>query len=267
MIELTEEQFECVKPLIPKIEGYLEIKAVIEKNNPGWVFIDSYINPQISIIWNKGNGGFYLLGNNITKYSDKINSLIDIQIKQKLASIGEDYVEISPVPPVSNGDIENIFNYRNIYSWEQSVFQYNKNEKIQLLKNDKLCEIKKIFENNNNIINIDFLKNKILNYWNSIEIFLAKGDGFCIVKDNMIIALAITGWMAGKIHELSIETLEKYRQKGYAKICSSALINHYLGKGYIPYWECEKENTPSLKLAENFGFNKLYDYLCYGFSI
>jgi len=87
------------------------------------------------------------------------------------------------------------------------------------------------------------------------------------IIDNIVASLAITGWIAGNIHEISIETEENYRRKGYAKICASALINYYLQKCYIPHWECETANTASTKLAEGFGFTKLNDYLVYGFKI
>lgn len=265
MIELQKDSFDCVNSLIPSEEGFVEIKAVIEENNPGWVFVDSQSDPQIAIIWNKGNGGFYLLGKNIAQKKEEINSFIDSNIKSKLMSIGIEYFEVSSVPPVSNDDMEYVFKSRNYDSWEQSVYRYKQNKRIPLLDNPNLHDIKEVLHNQT--INFSFMENKILDYWNSIDAFVEKAEGFCIIVDNMVVSLALTGWVAGNVHEITIETIEKYRQRGFAKVCSSALINHYLEKGYIPHWECEKNNTASLKIAEGFGFSKLYDYLCYGFGI
>jgi len=263
MLELQKELYNCVNSLLPSGDGHIEIKAVIEKNNPGWVFVDSQQDPQMAIIWNKGNGGFYLLGNDIARNKDEINSFIDSIIKPKLMSIGENYLEISSAPPISNCDMENVLNSRNYDSWEQSVYLYKHKGIIALTDNAYLNDIKEVLENQD--INMSFVENNILNYWDSIDTFLTKADGFCIIVDNVAVSLALTGWVAGNVHEIIIDTIEEHRKKGFAKICSSALINRYLEKGYVPYWECEKSNIASAKIAEGFGFIKLYDYLCYGF--
>jgi hypothetical protein len=267
MIELQKGDFDCVRSLLNYKEGYMESKAVIEKNNPGWVFVDSYPNPKYILIWSQGNNGFYLLGNEINNYYKEINHFIDSYIKSKLQSIGVNYLEISTVPPITDYELKDLFKFRILDSWEQSVYQYNKKNKIQNINNNYLYDIKDILQKEYNIKNIGFIKNKILNYWDSIETFFEKADGFCILTENDVVSIALTGWIAGNVHQISIETIENQKQKGYGKICSSALFNRYLEKGIIPYWECEKNNIASVKIVEQLCFSKLFDYTCYGFSI
>ena len=115
--------------------------------------------------------------------------------------------------------------------------------------------------------NIAFVNDKILNYWESFETFNAKGYGYCLLVDNVVASLAITGWTAGNVYAISIETENIYRCKGYAKICASSLLNCYLQKGYVSHWECETDNIASAKLAESLGFVKLNNYLVYGFKL
>ena len=129
-----------------------------------------------------------------------------------------------------------------------------------------MCDIKDVGEKYP-VKNIKFVNDKILNYWDSIDAFHPKANGYCLIIDNIVASLAITGWIAGSTHTISIETIEDYRCKGYAKFCASALISRYFQKGYIPHWECESANIASAKLAQGFGFIKLNDYLCYGFKI
>jgi len=268
MLEIQKKSFHCVKALFEDNDAYVEPKGVIEGNNPGWVFVNSINNPQIALIWTKGNEGFYLLGNNqIINYSEELNGFIDTHIKSKLLSMDKTYFEISVVPPVIDNDLKYIFKNRHLESWVQSVYQYKHKNGINIINNNNLYNIKEILQNKHIVENMDFVRSKILNYWYSIDIFIKKANGFCIFIDNKIVSMAITGWIAGNVHTISIETDENYRNKGYAKLCSSVLLNKYLENNYIPHWECEKENIGSAKIAEYLGFTKLFDYVLYGFKI
>jgi len=268
IFELSKEQFQCVNSLLPVSEGYIEPKAVIERNNPGWVFVDSMSDPHAALIWSQGNEGFYIFGNQIDSYAKDLNHFIDIYIKPKLVNRGIKYFQISSVPPATDSELQAIFKSRKLNSWEQSVYLYRKNNMISETIPDVgcLCDINDIIKKYT-IKNMDFVEEKILNYWDSIDVFLAKGNGYCVLVDNTVASLSLTGWIAENTHEISIETVEQYRCRGFAKICSAALINKYLEQGCFPYWECETNNTASVKLAEKLGFSKLHFYTCYGFRI
>jgi len=265
MIELSKEQYYCVRALLPIQDEYIEPKAVIDLNNPGWVFTDSLTQPKAALVWVQGNNGFYFIGGFNSQDADK--RLIDTVIMPRLAARKDEWFEFSSVPPVTDMDLLKIFKARKLSSWKQTVYQLKTDKTIPIIKPIEgcLCDVKDVGEKYP-VTNMEFVNNKILNYWESLDTFYAKADGYCVIVDNIVASLAITGWIAGNIHEISIETEENYRRKGYAKICASALINCYLQKGYVPHWECETANTASAKLAEGFGFTKLNDYLVYGFK-
>ena len=268
MFELTKDQFQCVNALLPQEEGYVEPKAVIDLNNPGWVFVDSKINPSLALIWSQGIEGFYLLGRQIERYAENLNSFIDTFVRPKLLSRNIEYFEVSSVPPITNTELQSVFKQRKLNEWTQSVYLYKKGNRVDdlIVQEGHLCDIKEIGKKYP-VKNMEFVKNKILNYWHSMDTFHSNAKGFCLLIDDMVVSLALTGWIAGKMHEISIETADGYRCKGFAKICATALVNYYLEQGYLPYWECEKDNIASAKLAENLDFSKLYDYSCFGFSI
>ena len=267
MIELEKDDFYVVKPLLQDKEGYLIPESIIEHNNPGWVFVDTQLNPQIALIWSCGIEGFYLVGRNINQYAEKLNHFIDYYLKKKLLSIGVTYVEISGISPIIDIELQNILGSRKLDSWEQSKYIYREKGINSFASNEHLYDIKDIIEMENSFKNIELLKKTILSYWDTIDIFINKADGLCIIIDNIIASWAFTAWTAGDKHEPRIDTLEKYRQKGFGKICSSTIVNCYLEKGYTPYWECEKTNLASSRIAESIGFSKLFDYNCYGFNI
>ena len=268
MIELSKAQYHYIRALLPVQEAYIEPKAVIDLNNPGWVFADSATQPKAALVWTQGNDGFYFLGNFDSQNTEEFHRIVDTIIMPRLASRKLEWFEFSSVPPVTDADLESIFKSRKLYSWEQTVYQYKKDKAVPSITpaEGHLCDIKSVGKKYP-IKNKAFVNDKILNYWDSIDAFHAKADGYCLIIDDIVASLAITGWISGNTHEISIETVDNYRSKGYAKICASALINCYLQKDYLPHWECETANTASAKLAQGFGFTKLYDYLCYGFKV
>lgn len=129
-----------------------------------------------------------------------------------------------------------------------------------------MCNMKDIWYKHS-VQNLEFVENKILDYWDSINVFHAKANGFCLIMNDMVVSLSLTGWIFENTHEISIETVKDYRRKGFAKIVSAALVNAYLEQGCLPYWECEKSNTASAKLAVDLGFTKFHDYTCFGFPV
>jgi GNAT superfamily N-acetyltransferase len=269
LFELSKEQFQCIRHLLPLSNEFVEPKGVIDLNNPGWVFADSLTQPEAAMVWTQGNCGFYLLGKYTIQCAKEINHVIDTIIIPRLVSGKTEYFEFSGVPPVTDMDLENIFKSRKLYSWKQTIYQYNGSNTIPNIvvpHQAKLCDIKDILERNT-AENMTFVKDRILNYWESFEAFNAKAYGYCLLVDNIVASLAITGWTAGNVYAISIETEATYRRRGYAKICASSLLNCYLQQGFAPHWECETDNIASANLAESFGFVESNNYLVYGFKV
>ena len=54
-------------------------------------------------------------------------------------------------------------------------------------------------------------------FWISVDEFLDKGIGFCVLKGNKIISNCFTGYVSGNIHEMVIRTYgEENKGKGFA---------------------------------------------------
>ncbi len=67
----------------------LEIKAVVEGYNPGWVFVDNTENPETAMVWSKGIKGFYFIGDaNNSDFNNNINLYIDEEILPRAQSMG-----------------------------------------------------------------------------------------------------------------------------------------------------------------------------------
>lgn len=268
MVELSKEQYHYVQDLLPPEEGYVEPKAVVYGNNPGWVFVDSLSSPKAMIVWTQGNDGFYFIGTDIVQYADEINHTIDLVIKPRILSKGLEYFEFSSVPPVTDEELKTIFNSRRLEAWPQTTFTFKKNDaNISTVPLEgQLCDVMEL-RKKYPLIDMKFVYAKILKNWESLDEFYAKANGFFLIVDNAVVSFALTGWIAKNVHEISIETMDAYRRKGYAKACAVALVNFYMQNSFTPYWECESGNTASAKIAQALGFTKLSDYICYAFKL
>ena len=119
-------------------------------------------------------------------------------------------------------------------SWKQTAYQYKGGNAIPNIApvQGELCDVKNILKRNA-AKNMNFVSDKILNYWESFEAFNDKAYGYCLLVDNIVASLAITGWKAENVYAISVETENAFRRRGYAKICASSLLNCCLQNGYV----------------------------------
>lgn len=116
------------------------------------------------------------------------------------------------------------------------------NEKYQIVRTDRT-----IFEKMNGSVVPKY-------FWDSAEDFCARGVGFSLLCDNEVVATAFSSFVHEKQLEIGIETVEKYRGKGFAKLVTFAIIDYCIENKLEPIWSCRLENTGSYKLAQQVGF-------------
>ncbi len=64
-------------------------------------------------------------------------------------------------------------------------------------------------------------------------------------------------YMAEEIQHTGTKTLKEARRKGYAKSTAALATHHLIENGVCPQWECQADNTASIKLAQSIGY-KVY---------
>jgi len=120
--------------------------------------------------------------------------------------------------------------------------------------------IDRISEENFNLLEV-FDLNLSHKFWRSKEDFLSNGFGFCsFTAMGQPTSVCYTACIAKSVAEIDIATLPNYRQKGLAKLVTSAFLKHCNENGIIANWDCFEDNTASLKTALNIGFEKTMNY-------
>ncbi len=270
--ELKQDQFNNAVHLLNGDFINLEIKSVIKGYNPGWVFVDNPEEPKTAMVWSKGIRGFYFVGdeNNIN-FNNSIDNYIDKEIFHRAKTLGMDYFEFSGTSLEWEATLESVFAHRDILKSKQFVYKNNIIED-RIFENVKLnndYSIKKIDLEllNSGLLNLDFIKSIILEWWDTTEDLLAKGVGYCILHNQRAVSVCTASFVTEESMESHIVTLEDFRKKGLAKKAVSEFLKHCKANSYEAYWDCMEKNIGSRALAESLGYKKAYEYSLYEFKL
>lgn len=271
--ELKKSDFYKCKGLVND-KGHLEVKAVIEGVNPGRIFVDNLVSPNSGLIWLSSNNGFFFIGNEKNgEFNKAINDLIDKVIVPEAKK-----VQLSSFDGIGNHQkwnkiIEEVFEHRKLVSLNQRVYtlqksNYKGNNEPEIEKDYTVLKISEILYESNikSYDNIDFLQSKILEFWSSLDSFLNKGFGYCIVYNNKIVSVCFSGYVYENVHCIDIETLEGYRGNKLALKIAHTFVKDCLANDIVPYWDCMEVNKPSIAIVENIGFKIGFNYVFYNFS-
>jgi GNAT superfamily N-acetyltransferase len=72
--------------------------------------------------------------------------------------------------------------------------------------------------------------------------------------EDMPVAFCYAGWVTETLWDVSIDTLERWRNRGCARAAAAALVETMRAGGRRAVWGALASNTPSLRLAARLGF-------------
>jgi RimJ/RimL family protein N-acetyltransferase len=74
------------------------------------------------------------------------------------------------------------------------------------------------------------------------------------IVDNKPVSFCYAGAITETLWDISIDTREEYRNRGFAGLCVAFLIDHFNRQGKRPVWGSLESNSASMKLAAKLGF-------------
>lgn len=270
--ELNQAEFYKCKTLLNDV-GHLEAKAVIEGNNPGRVFVDHLDAPKAGLIWLGNYDGFFFIGDEENElFHQEINDFMDTTIIPEARQLNLTNFIVIGNHSRWDKTIEKFFAHRHMQKFNQNVYrlEHHKEHDEPPIKRDyHVMKITKdLFLNQKNSIeNIGFLHSKIAGFWSSTEDFFDKGIGYSVINQNKIVSLCFSGFVAGNVHGLDMETIKEHQGNKLGQMAASSVVDECVSKGMIPYWDCEEANKPSNAIAKKIGLEKSFSYNVYLFPI
>lgn len=249
-----------------------EALAVIQGNNPGWVFGDDPDKPRSMLVWAQGIEGFYLVGDaDNTAFLDEIDGFIDPVLKPRLKNSGISWFEISGTEKW-NPLIEHVFENRNLERSQQWVYTLKPTgveptRQIASIGDRKPLRIAQPVLSDSLVVNKEFLFSKMLKFWGSVDAFLRAGIGYMLISGDEIASLCFSGFVVGNVHVIDIETKGSFRRRGFAELVARAFIQECADRRLQIHWDCMAENVASVRLAEKLGLMRSHTYTLYSFPL
>ncbi len=266
MQELKYNEFERVRPLFRKMDIHLPLQAILAGNVNAPIFVDNAMNPQSAITWSGHR--FYLAGapgNNILIAAARKVFLEKFALRSQKAGIDSYQIYYpsagweSTISAMLLGKYP-IKSQREYYAFKSSRLDWQAQipAGMSVLNVDAALLIEKRWKN------LEFLTKEMLSERESIEDFLAKSFGVCLVQGDEIIGWCLSEYNTGHRCEVGIATQEPYQRLGLATALAVAFIELARSKDVARVgWHTDAANIPSAKTALKAGFEKASDYPSY----
>lgn len=101
--------------------------------------------------------------------------------------------------------------------------------------------------------------------FHSIEDYLNRGIGYCVIHEKRIVAAATSMAQCSKAIDIEIETIPEYRRRGLGTVVGAKLVLHCLENGIEPKWLAA--NSESACLAEKLGYSRGETYSTFEIQI
>jgi hypothetical protein len=256
MIKLNSN-YNRVLPILNKVPfNHLFATVAVEGKVDGQIYVDHELEPTVCLIVHK-YGMALLCGNHESEFFN--NSLIGFLNND---SLNNNYAKWLLTYPDDWDKKIDLFN-ANILQIERVNFKFNSGTIIDKIKIPNDMMLRKI---NKDIY--EKIEGSVVpqSFWNSAEDFLENGIGYVLLKGDELISFCFSSFIVDNKLELGIETVEKYRNKGYSILVAAKMIEFCLNYGFEPVWACRDKNIGSFKLAERVGFSpsSYHRYYCIG---
>lgn len=110
---------------------------------------------------------------------------------------------------------------------------------------------------------LEFDKKYYNEYWDSIDNFIENGIGFCVKDKGKVISECVSIFKSTRYAEIDIVTDLNYRGKGLASIVAEQFIDYCLANQIQPRWDCDVDNSASIRLGSKLGFTNASKYNVY----
>ncbi|WP_409300929.1 GNAT family N-acetyltransferase [Peribacillus sp. SCS-155] len=266
LIELNNDQYSLIKPLLGELKHHPVVNGVIDGNNLGRVFVDNLKKPESALVWAK-NEMFFLIGNSKNElFHSSLKETIIKRIKPEALDIGDDHFNLELHNTADwEAAVMEVFDHTLLIG-ERVPFSFDKVAFSEFMssRNIDLPEGYTCDEITPSLMEEDpgqFLKTEILKFWDSPKNFFERGIGFYIRKGNQVIGSCISVFVSSNHYEIGINIYNtEHRGKGLATIMAAEFIDKCLERGGIPHWGTEDFRKDSIAIARKIGFTQLPNY-------
>ncbi len=272
MYQLDPAEYARAEGVLQTLGQHLAVRAILAREVPGArVFVDDRLRPQVALAWSKNH--LYLAGNaGDATFNSDVQALLAGVICPERRAAGSEMFELfyAPFSPGSpwEGVIEQLLGARAPARDGRQYYACTTRPpdgwRDALPPGFTLRPVDRQLLREEGLENLGYLESEMCSERATVEDFLARSFGFCLVHAGEIVSWCLSEYNLGTCCEVGIETVAAYRRRGLATLAARALVEHALSHGYTEVgWDCWADNRPSAASALRAGFRKLADYPVY----
>ena len=231
--------FDISKPTMPRAFN------VLEGLTQGQILVDDAHHPTCAVVRDGMYGTLYFGG--------EVNASLIASLVQHFRNIGDVGIGCWLADPL-NEMIPTDFDYdgRTYYFTERSTYKASPNFDLPAGYT--------LFPRDEHLFRKSFDFQSTLDLFGNVESVLQHTLGVVILHGETIACQAATGAPTNGLIEVGVTTAEAYRGKGFAAMACARLIEMCEAQSYQTWWDCAKQNIPSIRLAKILGYQGEPEY-------
>lgn len=266
MYELKAVEYNKVSPLFQMMDHHLAVKAVIEGSVPSKIYVDDPGHPQAALT--RANKRFFLAGSaHNSGFNESLRQFFAETVYPRALEAEESMFVLYYAPDDWEDATAVILKDKVPIKVQRQFYTFKglKPDWRRLLpKGFMLRFVDRALLDEKHLKNLDDLIEEMCSERQSVEDFLEKSFGVCLIHDDEIVGWCLSEYNTADSCEVGVYTTEPYRKRGIATLMVSALSEYALSKGVsIIGWHCYAGNIPSVATALKAGFEKVRNYPVY----
>jgi RimJ/RimL family protein N-acetyltransferase len=266
LFELSHADFERVRPLFRKMDIHLPLQAILAGNVTAPIYVDNTAHPQMAMTWS----GYRCYLSGAPGNAQVVTAARQVfwekfALRAKKAGM-DSYVLYYPSDKWDGFITAMLLNRSPIKSGrEYYVYKASRLEWRTLLPPEmELRQVDAALLDERRWKNPDFLTEEMCSERPSVEDFLAKSFGVCLVRGDEILGWCLSEYNTGHRCEIGIATRQDIQRRGLATLMTLAFVELARTKDVARVgWHCNAANVGSGKTALKAGFEKAADYSVY----
>jgi RimJ/RimL family protein N-acetyltransferase len=234
--------------------------GIVTGDCKGELWVDDPKNPSLALVYSSAVGGFSILGSpqNDNVY-EQFNYFLNNYLLPSLKKNNVNSFEFSVESSSTQSKLLEAFSSKEIKSELEFMHRNDKtiDRPIHIPEEYKIEIVDSNLVNrfqSDEIENQNMLADRLLNSWNSYEIFYKRSIAFAAFHQNKIVAVIVGTARFNDVIPIDIETDKQHRNKGLASALTHYFVNKCVDDQLVAQWDCIESNTASKRIAIKSGF-------------
>jgi GNAT superfamily N-acetyltransferase len=263
MVELEPSAFGLVRPLFGPLDFHLAVQGILAGSVPARLYVDNSEQPQVALAVTGQR--YYLAGaSNVIGAADGLRRLFRETLYPQAIAAGHAVMIVHYSPQEWDATLSSIMPVENTVRAPRQYYVTHRAQsgwRIRLPEGVELRLVDKAILAEKHLKNLGLLTSEMCSERPSVEDFLDKSFGVCLICDSEIAGWCLSEYNTRQACEVGIETVESYRRRGFGTAMACALVECALSRGITQVgWDCWARNAASAATALKAGFEKAHDY-------